>query len=190
VQHVRAIGIQIQAKVLETGYQVDMDGLCWASRPEIDRPTAGKNVFGEQTRQHSWQQNLTQEDGPGQDTDRWREDRGGDHATSGAAGRQPDNVNVNNSAITRSMHKEEWEDEDRRRSLRGRRRDQRRRRRRSWQASHYSEEDSRRRPLSATNYHGLLTSPPRPGAQHPLFRELWPKNPRRWSDVKMMYFDV
>lgn len=178
VQHVRAIGIQIQAKVLETGYQVDVNGSCWASRPEIDRPTAGENGFGEQSRQHVRQQNLTQEPGRGEITERWREDLGDDDPPSGAAGHKTDNINVNASnsgsgerpqgTRTRSIHNEEWEDgeeEDRQRSLRGRHKNQRRRRR-SRQASHTSDEDSHYRFSPATDGHGLLTSPPA-GTQHP-----------------------
>ncbi|CAM9553220.1 unnamed protein product, partial [Ectocarpus sp. 4 AP-2014] len=36
VQHVRAVGVQIQAKVVETGYHVDVSGSCWVSEPTIN----------------------------------------------------------------------------------------------------------------------------------------------------------
>lgn len=180
VQHVRAIGIQIQAKVIETGYQVDVNGSCWASRPEIHRPTPRENGCSEQTRQYGRHQKLTQEEGQGQNTERWRKNLGGGDTPSGAAGHKTDNGNVNNgdskdasqsgsrerpqSTRMRSMHNEEWENEDRRRSLRGRQRNQRRRRR-SWQASHTSEEDGHHRCSPATDEHDLLTSPPA-GTEH------------------------
>lgn len=37
MQHVRAVGVQIQAKVRQTGYEVDINGSCWASKPDINR---------------------------------------------------------------------------------------------------------------------------------------------------------
>lgn len=42
VQHVRAVGVQIQAKVIETGYHVDVSGSCWVSEPTIN-PSAAAN---------------------------------------------------------------------------------------------------------------------------------------------------
>lgn len=36
MQHVRAVGVQIQAKVIETGYHVDVSGSCWVSEPTIN----------------------------------------------------------------------------------------------------------------------------------------------------------
>lgn len=36
VQHVRAVGVQIQAKVREAGCQVDVNGSCWASQAEVN----------------------------------------------------------------------------------------------------------------------------------------------------------
>lgn len=128
MQHVRAIGIQIQAKVLETGYQVDMNGSCWASRPEVGRPTAGEHGFCEKTQEIFGQEKLPQE--KGHYTERWGEGLRGDDAPSGPAGPNGDGIRGNNdgssirsknngprenptSPGTRPMRYEEWEGENR-----------------------------------------------------------------------------
>lgn len=40
VQHVGAVALQIEAKVRETGFRVDVDGCCWASSPAATDTTA------------------------------------------------------------------------------------------------------------------------------------------------------
>ncbi|CAB1099524.1 unnamed protein product [Ectocarpus sp. CCAP 1310/34] len=59
VQHVRAVGVQIQAKVIDTGYHVDVSGSCWVSEPTINHPAPAHqpNYFRDHQRSDSgsWQ---------------------------------------------------------------------------------------------------------------------------------------
>lgn len=47
VQHVGAVAVQIEGKVRETGFKVDVDGCCWASSPASTDATAVKAAMVE-----------------------------------------------------------------------------------------------------------------------------------------------
>lgn len=154
VQHVRAVGIQIQAKVRETGHQVDVNGSCWASQAEINHPAVGEQLqhdFCNRARGHYDQpepgQEDEQEDGEGQNNRVWRRNyRGGDDANNGGPRRAcPSTTTVANSV------NEDWRGhEHRQRSGGGRRRN---RRRRSWQGYYSTDEDDQYWSSSASGEH-------------------------------------
>lgn len=144
VHHVRAVGIQIQAKVRETGHQVDVNGTCWASRVEINHPAVGEQLQHDlcnHARGHVGQQEPRQDDWEGQSSRVWPRNDTGDADINNGGGSK--NINAKPRAdqctsVANSVH-EDWRRSGRRQQSGGQRR--RNRRRRSWQGYYSTDED-------------------------------------------------